>query len=173
MRITLLVVAAATLLGCAGAKNEMAAAAPDGGAMMAQTGTGGSGGAGGSEPAATGGSGGTVATSDAGTAGDSGGTGGASMAPDAGAPKTDAMTSVDSKPATSTPIACDSGRDMLYTDVCLDPPGTKNGKVLQKDGRVCIFCATYKADGRTVEKQFVGCLAAAGALCVMSCSECK
>lgn len=169
MRITMLVVAAAGLLvGCAGAEGEMATAGPDGGAMMAQTGTGGTGGG---EPA-TGGTGG-ASTGGSGGVGGSGGTGGSSPAPDAGAPKMDAMTSVDSKPASTEPVACDSGRNMLYTDVCLDPPGTKDGKVLHKDGRVCNFCATYKADGRTVDKQYVGCLAAAGALCVMNCGECK
>lgn len=167
MRITLLVVAAAALAGCAGAETEMAAAGPDGGAMMAQVGTGGSGGTVGSEPAAPGGSGGTTASGDAGGAG----TGGASS-PDAGTPKMDATAAVDTMPGTGTPMACDSGTHMLYTDVCLDPPGTKNGKVLHKDGRVCNYCATYKSDGRTVEKQYVGCLAA-GALCVMSCSDCQ
>lgn len=163
MRITLVLVGL-MVVGCAATEGEMAGQGPDSGTMaQAETGTGGTGGA----APATGGSGGSAGS------GGAGGTGGSSPAPDAGTPKMDALMSVDSKPATGDPMVCDPGRDTLVTGVCLDPPGSKNGKVLQKDGRVCIFCATYKADGRTVQKQFVGCTAAAGALCVMSCSECK
>lgn len=176
MKITLLVVAAAALAGCAGAE-EMAAQGPDGGAM-AQTGTGGTGGS--SEPAAggtggssaTGGSGGTMTTGDAGAMGGSGGTGGTMAAPDAGGSKMDAMVSTDSKPATGEPMACVSTYHIV-TGVCMDPPNSKDGKVLYKDGRACNFCATYKADGRTIDKQFVGCVPGAGSICVMNCSECK
>jgi hypothetical protein len=162
----MLLVVGVLLAGCAGADGGMVGG-PDSGAL-AETGTGGSGG---SAPA-TGGTGGAAATGGTGGNG-TGGTGGSSPSPDAGAPKLDTMASVDSMPATGEPMACDSGTHMLYTDACLDPPGSKNGKVLRRDGRACIFCATYKSDGRTVEKQFVGCLAAAGAICVMTCGECK
>jgi hypothetical protein len=163
MRITLLVAVAGLLAGCAGAE-EMVGTGSDAGTMMAQTGTGGTAGAGGYEPA-TGGTGGSAST------GGSGGSGGSSPAPDAGAPKTDAMMSVDTKPA--TPMACDSGNHMLYATVCIDPPNTKNGKVLYLDRRPCNICVTVKVDGRTIERQFTGCLAQTGAICVADCSECK
>lgn len=167
MRITLVLVGL-MVVGCAAAEGEMAGQGPDSGTMaQAETGTGGTGGA----APATGGSGGAAATGGSGGAG-SGGAGGSSQAPDAGAPKMDAMASVDSKPASTEPVACDSGSHMLYAYACTSPPTTTSGKALYKDGRPCNTCATAKASG-AVEKQYVGCLAAAGAICVMDCSECK
>jgi hypothetical protein len=171
MRITMLLAAGVLLAGCAGADGETGAQGPDSGAMMAQTGTGGSGGSGGSAPA-TGGTGGTSATGGSGGSSATGGTGGSGQTSDAGAPKMDALMAADSKPTSTEPIACDSGNHMLYTYACTDPPSTKNAKALYKDGRPCNTCITTKANG-SVEQQYVGCTAAAGAICVMSCSECK
>lgn len=168
MRNTVLAMAMAALGACAGAEGEMAGAGPDSGAMMPQTGTGGTGG---SEPA-TGGTGGASATGGSGGSGGVGGTGGSAPVADAGAPKMDAMMSTDTKPTSTEPMACVSAYHIV-TGVCMDPPNSKDGKVLYKDGRACNFCATYKSDGRTVDKQFVGCVPGAGSICVMNCSECK
>lgn len=149
------------MVGCASAEMEVASG-PDGGVMV-ETNTGGTG-----AVATTGGTGGSAGT------GGAGGAGGAQASPDAQpAMKMDAMSmTADAQPATTTPQACVSSHE-IGSSVCMDPPNSKTGKVLRKDGRACNICATYKSDGRTVEKQFVGCIPAAGAICVMTCDECK
>jgi hypothetical protein len=158
MRITVLLLAVA-LAGCGQATDE-ASSAPDAGSMVAMPG--GTGGTGGRTPPSTGGTGGMAAT---------GGSGGQpAPAPDAGAPKPDTMPAMEPPPA-GPPTACMSSR-MIVTSVCLDR-SVNPARAKIKDGRACNICATYKSDGRTVDHQFIGCIPAAGSICVMDCSECK
>jgi hypothetical protein len=162
MRITVIAVVVA-LAGCTGADGAMMSDGPDAGAMAPLSQTGGTGGT----TPTTGGTGGTGGAT---AAGGTGGTDGTQPAPDAGAMKVDTMPSPDTQ-APTTPQACTASD--LHAFVCIDPPNSPNGKVLRKDGRTCNLCATYKSDGRTIEKQFVGCVPQAGGICVMACSECK
>lgn len=168
MRLTFLVVAAAMVAAC-GAVDETgsAADAPDTGAMVAPP-TGGSGGAGGAMGMAP--DGGSMAT--AGTGGGAGGRGGAGggQSPDA----MPAQMQPDAQPpVTGPPMACNV--DRLFTNVCLDMPGVKAppARVLHKGGYVCDTCATFKVDGMTIDRQYVGCAPQVGVVCVMSCSECQ
>lgn len=164
MRLTFLAAAAMVVAAC-GAVDETGAA--DAGSMAAPQ-TGGSGGAGGTAGMAPdAGSAGV-----AGTGGGAGGRGGAG-----GGQSPDAMPALmhpDAQPVTGgVPSLCNV--DRLYSSVCLDMPGMKAppARVLYKDGRACDFCATYKADGMTIDQQYVGCSPQSGVVCVMSCGECK
>ncbi len=162
MQITLLAAIILAMSGCGPMDEEAPAPAPDADPMVATGGSGGSGGTGtGGTTATTGGSGGQ-ATGGVSGAGGVAGSGGA-PAPDAQPMNSDAQPG-------GPPQACMV--DRLHSYVCMDPPNTKGAKVLYKDGRACNLCTTAKPDGN-VDKYYVGCIPAPGAICVMSCGECK
>lgn len=181
MRVTWLVVMATVLASGCGATEDQAAAldVPDSGVTTMEPGAvGGSGGSGGeamgtggAAGASAGGAGGAAASPDAG--GSAGSAGAPGMAPDAmpAAAVDTRPAAPDTMPVTGPPVACVTP-SMLYSDVCFAMPGVHNSKVLYKDGRACNYCVTAKPDG-TVNKQYVGCIPAAGAICVMSCGECR
>lgn len=166
MRLTFLVVMAATLtVGCGATDNGLGSDA--GLASPQATGMGGSGGAaaGLEAGAPMGGAGGGT--------GGSGGTGGAAGQPDAGVTVQPDAGHQDAKvptpaDATGYPV-CDVAAKVVFN--CDSNPGNALNRPLMKDGRRCVLCSNNREPDHQV---FTDCtITAPGPLCVHVCGECK